>query len=144
MKHQSKYPIVTTENAAQVAVFGWAKLNERKYPGLELLNGSLNGVRLNIGQARKAKLAGMKKGYPDMFLPVARGGYHGLYIELKVKKNHCTPEQRAWLRALEDQGYKAVMCRGSGMAIEVIQDYMLGHYRLSTWGNYIERRLNSE
>lgn len=59
---------------------------EYKYPELWLLNGSLNGVRLSIGQAVKAKRCGEKRGFPDIFLPVARKGFHGLAIELKKKK----------------------------------------------------------
>ena len=79
-----------SEYLDQCAVFQWAQLNLRRFPELELLQGSLNGVRLNIGQAVKAKSAGLNAGWPDLFLPVARHGYHGLFIELNIKpyRNH--------------------------------------------------------
>ena len=81
----------------QCNIFLWAQLLAiREYPELELLNASLNGVRLTIGQAKKVKKSGMRKGYPDLFLPVARGGYHGLYVELKRKKGGKVSDAQMW------------------------------------------------
>ena len=114
----------SSEYDNQKALFEWAKLNENKYPELKLLNASLNGVRMRIGQAMKAKRAGMKKGYPDIFLPVARGDYHGLFIELKVKGNYPTKEQKWWLNELKKQGYKACVCYGFEEARQTILNYL--------------------
>lgn len=85
-----------TEHQEQAALFEWAELQAKAIPELWLLNGSLNGVRLTIGQAVKAKKAGMKKGFPDINLPVKRGEYGALYIELKTLKPKGTvkPEQK--------------------------------------------------
>jgi len=113
-----------SEYHEQVAIFEWAELQQGKWPELALLNGSLNGVKLTIGQAVKAKKAGMKRGYPDMFLPVARREWHGLFIELKVGKNKASPEQKTWIEALQGQGYCAVICYGANEAIEVIRSYL--------------------
>lgn len=52
---------------------------------------------------------GLKSGVPDLCLPVARSGYHGLYIELKAGKNKPTDNQLAWLEVLEAQGYKTAV-----------------------------------
>ena len=112
------------EHEEQVRLFAMAKQARAKYPELDLLNGSLNGVRLNIGQAKKAKAAGMKAGYPDLFLPVARGDYHGLFIELKVGRNTTTPEQKAWLQALQQQGYYCSVCHGAMEAWDEIVKYL--------------------
>mgnify|MGYP004433785991 CR=1 FL=1 len=38
--------------------------------------------------AANLKRQGVKAGVPDLHLPVARGGYNGLYIELKVGSNN--------------------------------------------------------
>ena len=68
----------------QKQIFEWANMSIRKYPELKLLNASLNGVKLTSKVAgARAKQSGMKKGFPDLFLPVARKGHHGLFIELK-------------------------------------------------------------
>ena len=114
-----------SEHEQQAHIFRFAELMSKQYPELKLLNGSLNGVRLTIGQAKKAKRAGMKRGYPDIFLPVPRGEYHGLYIELKKKRgSYPTKEQKAWIQALRDQGYVAEVCKGADAAKAIIITYL--------------------
>jgi len=128
----------TIEADDQAALFRWAdmKVEIGEHPELALLKGSLNGVRLTIGQGVKAKKQGMKKGFPDLFLPVPRGGYHGLFIELKIKpyRNHknkmvyptISDEQKWWIEQLARQGYKALICKGFDSA----QDFILNYLKL--------------
>lgn len=82
------------------------------------------GEKRDIGTARKLKQEGVKAGVPDLVLPVSRGGYHGLYIELKVGKNKPTKEQKEWLEALKQEGYYATWCVGSEAAIKIIEEYL--------------------
>ena len=63
-------------------------------------------------------------GVSDMFLPVAMGIYHGLFIELKDGKNKTTPEQEAFLAEMVFRGYKAVVSHGADEAIAAIKEYM--------------------
>ena len=115
------------ERVEQEALFRWATTMETKEPRLRLLNASLNGVRLAVHQAVMAKKGGMKKGYPDVFLPVAAMGYHGLFIEMKRKDGRASDvkkEQRAWLRDLEVQGYRGLVCFGWEEAAEAIARYL--------------------
>lgn len=124
----------TIEADEQAALFRWAAFHVKYYPELALLNGSLNGVRLTIGQAVRAKKQGMKRGFPDIQLPVARGGYHGLFIELKIKpyRNHknkivypkISAEQLWWIAKLKAMGYCAVICRGFDAAMTEILKYL--------------------
>ncbi|MBV1928237.1 MAG: VRR-NUC domain-containing protein, partial [Gammaproteobacteria bacterium] len=79
--------------------------------------------------AAKLKAEGVKRGVPDVCLPVVRGGYHGLYIELKKPKDSTpagkpTEEQIEWLAALGDQGYFAALCVGWDAARKTIVDYL--------------------
>jgi len=62
------------------------------------------------GQYRQGQRmeAGMRRGVPDLCLPVARHGYHGLYIELKVAGGRLSEAQDGWIAALTKQGY---LCR---------------------------------
>lgn len=114
-----------SEHKQQCIIFAWAEIIAITYPELRLLNGSLNGVRLTPGQAKKARDAGMKRGYPDIQLPVARGGYHGLYIELKKERgSYPTPDQKQWIRDLNDQDYYACVARGSEAAMDIIMKYL--------------------
>jgi len=125
---KNKLPI-RSEYQEQCAIFDFAQImiTTGQYPELRLLNGSLNGVKLSIGQAVKAKKNGMKRGYPDIFLPVARGGHHGLYIELKrISGGKLEDEQDFWLQDLSDQGYFACVCRGADAAKRVIINYLRG------------------
>lgn len=94
----------------QSALFSWARLPvvQRQYPGLDLLEGSMNGVKLTAAQAGKAKAAGLLKGAHDITLPVPRGGYVGLSIELKAGRNKPTPEQLDYGEKLKAQGWKVL------------------------------------
>lgn len=62
---------------------------------------------------------------PDICLPAARGKYHGLYIELKRRKGgKVSAQQREWLEALEEAGYRAIVCRGWDEARTEIERYL--------------------
>lgn len=70
---------------------------------------------------------GLKKGVPDICLPVARGESHGLYIELKRERSgKPMPDQLAWMEALMAQGYAVSLCHGWLAASQVILDYLEG------------------
>lgn len=63
------------------------------------------------GQYRRGQRPepGLTPGVPDLFLPAARGGYYGMFIELKVSPNKCSADQRAWMDMLREQGYHCVV-----------------------------------
>jgi len=118
-------PPAPTEYVEQANIFGRAQIYCAKYPELKFLNGSLNGVRLPIGLAVKCKKIGMRRGYPDIFLPVKRGPYSGLFIELKrVRGGQISKEQRDWREFLISQGYQHRFCRGADEAWAVILEYL--------------------
>ena len=72
----------------------------------------------------KLKRTGLRKGFPDLFIPAARKGYHGLFIELKRDRNSMpTAEQLAWIGKLNTNGYYATVCYGAAAAIEEIKKY---------------------
>lgn len=76
--------------------------------------------------ARDAKLLGMKKGVPDLFLALPRGGYAGLWIEMKAKGGKLSVQQEVWLKRLEEVGYRAVCCFGFEQALRVISEHING------------------
>lgn len=110
------------EHQHQVALFNWAAYDKR--PELKLLYAVPNGGHRHKAVAGKLKAEGLKAGVPDIVLPVARGGYHALYIELKVGKNKPTPEQAEWLKRLYQAGNKATVCYGWDSAKETIERYL--------------------
>lgn len=111
----------------QVAVMEWAKRMEYKWPCLKLLFGSLMGVKLPPKYLNKYEKAGMKKGKPDINLPVPMGGYCGLWIELKRKGgDKPSEEQEATLKNLAIVGNATYACYGSAAAIRIITKYLEG------------------
>lgn len=120
-------PPVPTEYDEQAALMEWAAVAQRKFPSLEWLHASNNGVRVTIGTAIKMKKAGMKSGIPDLCLPVARGGFHGLYVEMKRQKGgRVDPDQEVCHAFLRDAGYRVDVCRGWEAAKAAILDYLQG------------------
>lgn len=114
-----------TEDIEQQHIFEWARYMETKWPELALLAAVPNGSYKSIGQAMKFKRTGLRKGYPDIQLLVARKGFHGLIIELKRRKGGVvSSEQKWWLESLNKQGFKAVICKGSDEAKDVISKYL--------------------
>lgn len=116
-----------TEADEQETLMEWARVREGKWPELKLLHHIPNGGSRNKTEAARLQFQGVKPGVPDLCLPVARGGYHGLYIELKRRKGgKISPVQTAWLDALREQGYKAVVCWGWEDGKNVIEEYLKG------------------
>lgn len=98
---------IDNEAGAQETLFNWAQYQYARYPELELLYHIPNGGKRDARTAANLKRQGVKAGVPDLHLPVARGGYNGLYIELKVGSNKPTQLQKKWLSSLNKQGYLA-------------------------------------
>lgn len=113
-----------TESEEQILVMQWAELMKGKYPELEALHHIPNGGKRNIVTAVRMKKEGVKKGVPDLCLPVPRKGYHGLYIEMKRLKGKTSKEQDWWIEFLTKEGYAVEVCRGFEQAKDVIIYYL--------------------
>ena len=113
---KSKY----SEYELQKAVVDFIKL---QYPKM-LYCGSAGGVRTSMSQAKKMKATGYIKGFPDLFIYEPRGKYSGLAIELKVKGNYPSKEQKEWIERLKMRGYQAKVCTGFEECIQTIQNYL--------------------
>ena len=121
--------IIPTEAQEQAALFARCKVMEWKYPELRLLHHIPNGGSRNAAEAANLRRQGVKPGVPDIFLPVARGRYHGLYIELKRRKGgRVSAAQREFMTGLKQQDFFVIVCRGADQAYNVIMSYMKGFY----------------
>ena len=116
---------VPTESEEQQALFRWAAYESGAHPELALLYHIPNeGKRSQIAGA-KLRAEGLKRGVPDICLPVPRGKWHGLYIELKrLRGGRVSDDQQRWLDALNEQEYFATVCRGWQQAAAEIQNYL--------------------
>ena len=121
-----------SEQGHQVFLMQWAHLQRATRPELRLLFAIPNGGLRHPAVAAQLKASGVKAGVPDLFLPVARGIWHGLWIELKApayplyKKaaGKTSDEQERWLEDLYGEGYCCHVCHGWEHAQRVILDYL--------------------
>lgn len=114
-----------TEAQEQAAVVDFCTLW-----GIEIVHVPNEGKR-TLANGRQLARMGLRKGFPDLFIPIARKGYHGMFIELK-RDIHCkaTEYQQKWIEYLNRQGYNAVICYGADDAIQQI-------------GKYFERKIHN-
>jgi hypothetical protein len=119
---------VPSEASEQEALFAWARMAARKDARLELLFAVPNGTSASsIAEAMKAKRTGRKRGVPDVCLPVASQGKHGLFLELKRRDGSASDlsdAQGGWLDRLDAQGYRALVCFGWEHAQREIEHYL--------------------
>lgn len=135
-----------SEDDEQEQIVMWSEYMKSKYPELDLLYHVPNGGKRSKLEAAKFKRMGVKAGVPDLVIPVARGGYAGAFIELKVGSNTATVNQKRWLKDLKDQGYYTTVCYGSRKAAEIIEWYLNQKRTLlfteESLKEYIDKRLN--
>ena len=113
-----------SEHSEQCALFEWARLATFQYPELRYMFAIPNGGHRNKATAMRLKEEGVQPGVPDVFLPVPRGGFAGLWVEMKYGNNKPTEHQVRWLDWLEGQGFKTVVCWGWQVAKAEIERYL--------------------
>lgn len=116
---------ISSEAQEQEALFRWAEFSAGKYPELALMYHVTNEGKRTVSNGAALKRQGLKKGVPDICLPVPRGKFHGMYIEMKKIGEKPTIEQRNYMVELARLGYCCFLAdRGWQDAAEVITWYM--------------------
>lgn len=82
----------------------------------------------NGGYRRKIEAAimqgeGVKAGVPDLCIPEPIRHWHGLYIEMKVRGNRPKTNQKEWLAALSERGYRTEVVYNLDEFIHIVNDY---------------------
>ena len=128
-----------TETAHQTALFAWRALQVTKWPELKWLHHSANGGSRGDTQRSRAirggqlKAQGVTKGVADVCLPVKRGAYSGLYIEMKkpaerpvkvTSKGGVSEEQSEFGAFVKSQGFHWCVCYSWQEAASVIEHYL--------------------
>lgn len=85
------------------------------------------GSRKNAYEGWRLKEQGVRAGVSDLLLPVARGGFFGLWIEFKAAPPNdavVSDSQKDWVELMRAQGYRAEICRGVQEALAVLKHYL--------------------
>ena len=114
------------EDRIQITIIEWTQVPavREKYPELALLYHTANERKCSVYQGVHLKKMGVKSGIPDLHLPVARKGYHGLYMELKSEKGRLSESQKWWLEHLAEQGYLCKVYRDPKEAFDMLIQYL--------------------
>jgi|TARA_R110000744_G_scaffold109402_1_gene206722 hypothetical protein len=118
-----------SEHDEQVALIEWAQSQINIYPELQLLYAVPNqggAGRAAIIRGQKMKREGMRKGVPDLCLPISRGNFLTLYIEMKDvgSKGRLSPEQTLWVSLLSEAGHNVQVCHGFEEAMNTLINYL--------------------
>lgn len=111
-----------SEHAHQVTLLNWFDLTYPQYKGF--IFAIPNGGFRHKAVAAKLQIEGVRSGIPDLFLPVASGQYHGMFIEMKTEKGRATENQKLWIDRLLSLGYLAVVCKGWRDAANQVSEYL--------------------
>lgn len=109
------------EHHLQVACVQWFRM---QYPQ-QLIYAIPNGGQRNAIVAAKLKAEGVTAGIPDLHIPIARNGYHSLYIEMKNgKQGRLSEHQKHTIQLLQDAGHRVVVCRDMQEFINEVKNYL--------------------
>jgi len=140
-----------TEHSEQAALFCWAamaarhgfelannmssygdkslaKLNANVWPELRWMHAIPNGGGRSIIQASQLKAEGVKRGIPDIFLPVSKTLSSGLYIEMKRASgvpSDISKEQTEFAQFAWKEGYHWYVAFGWKQAARLVESYLL-------------------
>jgi hypothetical protein len=106
---------IPTEHEEQRELVRWFRQTHKGVRIFAIPNG---GAR-SPATAARLKVEGVFSGVPDLFIPAWR-----LWIEMKrTKGGSVSPEQKDWIKYLEEVGYCVKVCKGAEDAKGQIQAF---------------------
>ena len=126
-----------SEHGEQSCFISWIYTQMERHPELNLLFAIPNGVPLSDYRGSRAhqnmiagtrmnilKAEGFRPGVCDLFFPSARGGYFGMFIEMKTKTGRLSENQKEFIAGVEKQGYICYVTHGADEAIACMELYL--------------------
>lgn len=112
------------EHDEQAAFITWCSLSIAKYPELKWIHAIPNGGKRGFKTAKSLKDEGVKPGIFDIFLPIPRGDYHGMYIEFKYGNNKLSDSQIEFQKHCNKNDYKTAVCYSAIDAVKIVVNYL--------------------
>ena len=113
-----------TEHQIQSAYFELLKRHVNQAPILQYIFAIPNGGLRDVKVAVKLKREGVKRGVPDVSIPIPRDHWHGAYIEFKRPTGALSKDQERVIDFLRDRGYWVQVCHsveaGWGFTIDYL------------------------
>lgn len=83
-----------------------------------------NGGYRNQAEGAKLKRMGVKAGIPDICIPIPIKPYHGLYLEIKRKRNYKISSHQKYIHPkLKSLGYRMEIVKSLEEAITIVREY---------------------
>ena len=121
---KQKYLRKSREADEQEAFFRWIAWEKNAHQELAMCFHVPNGGKRDFAEAAHLKRMGVRAGVPDLVLPAPKGGFHGLFIELKAPGGCVSEEQKDWIGRLRAAGYRAEVCVGWIAAVKTVCEYL--------------------
>ena len=114
------------ETRHQINVIRWSQQPaiRSRWPELALLFHIKNETSEGKERVATDRAMGVKKGVPDLCLPIPRGNYHALYIELKSETGRTSEAQEWWGKKLLENGNMWEVCHGWQSAVRTLEWYL--------------------
>lgn len=111
-----------SEHAEQARFFAY--LSRINHPATEMTFAIPNGFLRTKAMRLRAWQEGVKSGVSDVFTAYPVSPYAGLWIEMKVKGNTLTKEQKKWFELVCARGYRAEIAYSAEEALKLWADYL--------------------
>ena len=115
---------MSSESHHQQALILWARMSRQSSPELEHLIAIPNGAHTTPKNRMRLVREGLVAGVSDLFLPVPRGGYSGLWLEMKSKKGKLRGAQSDWLEAMRKYGHAVHVVYDWDDGRKILQEYL--------------------
>lgn len=112
------------------------KYLKAQYPNVMFLSDFGAGIKMSIGMANRQSMQKSNHAFPDLMIFEPRGGYYGLFIEVKrdrdalynkngtIKKSDHIDDQIKAVSFLNNRGYYANFACGFDEAKSIIDKYL--------------------
>jgi hypothetical protein len=112
------------ESKIQQSLIQWCRWQKTKFPELQLIHAVPNGGFRHPKEAARLIREGVLAGIPDLFLPVARQSYYGLYLETKAPQGKLSPAQIKMHTLLKAQNYAVLTFYSLDQGVQILTSYL--------------------